>query len=616
MADRASLSRESAVARIESLNETAWALRISETKQALEHSKDAVRLARRHRYPAGRAHALRNLAACLSELGNYAESLKEATAALRLFEKLPFPSDRLTDKTQGKADTLTLIGTAHYRLNQYDDALSAYSDAAKLYRQLGDTPGESAIASHIGNLHLLQSHYEQSLSHFLTSLRLIENTGDRVNREREARTLNNIGNVYYYLGDFQTALDYFFKSLRIKEDIGYTRGKANAFSNIANVYEQLGDFETALAYHHQALTIYTAAGDKQGETLALNNIGTNHEKGGRFAEAIPFFSKSLSLSEQSGNQSSLGIAAHNLGCVYSRLGKTAQAQTYLVRALDVRRQIRDRRGEADSLLELGKLSLSEEKSDRDFGKLNDRDFGKLNASAIESLSQALAIGEELGAKALIYEAHESLAACYEAKGDTAQAIHHYRNFHTVQQQVFGEKNMLSIRRLQASFNIQQAEREREVYRLKAERLELEMAQQENALRSLSLSLVQKNESLHRIRREAKELEKELTNTLKTSVRQLLQTVERCLDSREEWKTFEAQFSEGYQTFTHTLSEKFPSLTPTELKICALLKINLTNKDIAQLLVTSVRNIEGHRYRLRKKFKLSAEANFISFLASL
>jgi len=65
-----------------------------------------------------------------------------------------------------------------------------------------------------------------------------------------------------------------------------------------------------------------------------------------------------------------------------------------------------------------------------------------------------------------------------------------------------------------------------------------------------------------------------------------------------------------------LAERCPRLTPTELKVCALLKINLSNKEVGKLLSVSLRNVESHRYSIRKKLGLPSETNLSSYLAGL
>ena len=53
-------------------------------------------------------------------------------------------------------------------------------------------------------------------------------------------------------------------------------------------------------------------------------------------------------------------------------------------------------------------------------------------------------------------------------------------------------------------------------------------------------------------------------------------------------------------FLRALSCRYPALTMTELRVCGLICLDLTCREISTVEGTSIRNIENHRYRIRKK----------------
>jgi DNA-binding CsgD family transcriptional regulator len=56
-----------------------------------------------------------------------------------------------------------------------------------------------------------------------------------------------------------------------------------------------------------------------------------------------------------------------------------------------------------------------------------------------------------------------------------------------------------------------------------------------------------------------------------------------------------------------------NLSPAEIRLCCLLKLNLPSKDIAAILSISPDSLRIARYRLRKKLNLDAKANLNTFL---
>jgi ligand-binding sensor domain-containing protein/DNA-binding CsgD family transcriptional regulator len=87
-------------------------------------------------------------------------------------------------------------------------------------------------------------------------------------------------------------------------------------------------------------------------------------------------------------------------------------------------------------------------------------------------------------------------------------------------------------------------------------------------------------------------------------------------SDDDWNRFALYFDEVHNNFLSTLKTKYPQLSPTDLKLCAYLRLNLSSKEIAQLLNISLKGVEVSRYRLRKKIGLATEINLNDFLGKI
>ena len=97
------------------------------------------------------------------------------------------------------------------------------------------------------------------------------------------------------------------------------------------------------------------------------------------------------------------------------------------------------------------------------------------------------------------------------------------------------------------------------------------------------------------------------------VKQIKERLSKVPESQMKWEEFDHEFKAVHPEFLANIAKAFPKLTPMERKICALLRLNLTSVDIAKLLFLSERNIENHRYRLRKKLGIDSNANVHEFL---
>jgi DNA-binding CsgD family transcriptional regulator len=117
--------------------------------------------------------------------------------------------------------------------------------------------------------------------------------------------------------------------------------------------------------------------------------------------------------------------------------------------------------------------------------------------------------------------------------------------------------------------------------------------------------------------ELKENISELKKTSDAAVSKQLNNLDKLVDSRlnidKDWEDFRMHFEQVHQDFFKLLKEQCPDLSSGELKLCALIKLNMNMKETAAILGISSESVKTARYRLRKKLQLSHEENLIDFI---
>ena len=129
-----------------------------------------------------------------------------------------------------------------------------------------------------------------------------------------------------------------------------------------------------------------------------------------------------------------------------------------------------------------------------------------------------------------------------------------------------------------------------------------------------MALVKKNETLQDIKHELALNKDSFDNQY--AFKKILKKVDSSIAHKDEWKVFEYNFNQVHEDFFKSLKAKHDNLTPKDLKICAYIKMNLSNKEIAPLLNVSIRGLETHRYRLKKKLDLENEISLSDYLINL
>lgn len=170
------------------------------------------------------------------------------------------------------------------------------------------------------------------------------------------------------------------------------------------------------------------------------------------------------------------------------------------------------------------------------------------------------------------------------------------------------------REAEAKLEAERINEQQRIQRMRSEMLERELQNKNNELTLQTTALVKRNEAiqsiLEELDRQKETLGDRYPNKLYARMRSL---VESTLNNQSDWLQFEAYFNSAHNSFMDRLREQYSDITAGDLRICCLLRMNLSTKEIASLMNVSVRAIEIRRYRLRKRLALDADTNLVDFL---
>ncbi len=155
------------------------------------------------------------------------------------------------------------------------------------------------------------------------------------------------------------------------------------------------------------------------------------------------------------------------------------------------------------------------------------------------------------------------------------------------------------------------EQDERMAKLEKEKLEKEIRGKQNELARTTMSVAKKNELILELKDLMLVNKDAFPN--KRRYRSLTKKLDSSINEDEDWKQFEMNFKELHNDYFENLLKQYPKLTPKDLKLCAYLKMNLSTKEIAPLMAITVRGVEIHRYRLRKKLEIDSSQNLSSFL---
>jgi DNA-binding CsgD family transcriptional regulator len=174
-----------------------------------------------------------------------------------------------------------------------------------------------------------------------------------------------------------------------------------------------------------------------------------------------------------------------------------------------------------------------------------------------------------------------------------------------------------FKELEENLRREALEAEKEVIRLRNEKLNAEMKLKDKELANNTMQMIQKSKSLTGIKKELSMIGKQIRDQkIKDHLSFLIRKINREIDTENQWKVFEESFENVHDEFLNRLKSKYPDLSPREMKLCAYLRLNISSKEIATLMNISTRGVEISRYRLRKKLGISHETNLTQFIMSI
>ncbi|MEQ9286772.1 MAG: triple tyrosine motif-containing protein [Cyclobacteriaceae bacterium] len=154
----------------------------------------------------------------------------------------------------------------------------------------------------------------------------------------------------------------------------------------------------------------------------------------------------------------------------------------------------------------------------------------------------------------------------------------------------------------------------QIAKLKTEKLKAEVEHKNKELATSAMLLINKNEFISEIKNSLNAvLKKKSIPERSKELSKIIKNIDKNKTKDNDWEHFEFHFDRVHGDFSERLKTEFPNLSPQERRLSAYLRMNLSSKEIANLLNISVRGVEISRYRLRKKLGIAREVNLAEYI---
>lgn len=450
------------------------------------------------------------------------------------------------------------------------------------------------------------------------------------NEKEVAGVLINVANCYGELGDLEQSMKMHLRSLRIQEKLGITGySLANNYFNIGILHTDLKDPAESLKWQRKARNIYVELDDEFSVMEVDYSIALNLFDIDSVDQAQKILDRLEVYFRKNKNVYLLTDVLLESGKNFHLAGDLHKAETYFQEALSLAKESEDESVFGILYNKLYGLYLSK-------GELN-----KAKSYAISSYENSLRFDKKRDQVVDL----ENLASISEEMGEYQQSISYHKKYKLLHDSILGQEKIKAIKELETKYETEKKEQEILLLEEKAKRnniernaliggilclgiilftfiyamrlrlqkakiakakvdqeltfsnKELDFKKQE--LTAYALQIAHKNEVLEGIKINVSNIKEDNSRALQ----QIVNTINFNQNDDNTWDGFRAKFQSIHKDFESNLKKNYPDVSSNELRLMSLIKMNLSNKEIANILNISNDGIKKARYRLRKKLGL-------------
>ncbi len=563
------------------------------------------------------------------------EGLKLAKNTLKLSHELNYDL--------GIATANKNLGRYFSRRHNLDSATYYLNESLDKFTQLNNSHQIGLVKYYLINALFKRGKYEKA--HFEIDKNLEYYNAVKKDSALLLRLRKMKANVYMRQTKYDLGIREAFIATDIAKKINDQRELLGCYTTIGNLYNYIIDDENSIKYQKKALEIGRKLNDKAAIATNLNNLGNSHYFIKKYDESLKYLFESLKISEELKRNGSIAITTFIIGRLYVETNRITKGMDYLNRSIHYSQNIV--KNPLYHVWGLNGLTTA---------------YIKLNKpkEAIELSNQSIHIANSIGNIDDLYLAYQNKTKALKLLGNYKKALENHKLYKNVYDSVYNMAKTKEIQRLTKNFETKEKEQqivlqENEIdlleqknkvsklqkslltgglflalgfiafgfygfrqrikrNKLEKEKVDAELTFKRKELTTHALHLAKKNEVLESLKLKAEEFKK--SEDIQQGYQQLIRTIDFDLKDDNNWENFSKYFQEVHTNFNSNVKQRFPNVTANELRLMALLKMNLSSKEIANILNISQEGIKKARYRLRKKLDISTEDSLQDLILSL
>jgi tetratricopeptide (TPR) repeat protein len=480
------------------------------------------------------------------------------------------------------------LGNVYKMQQSADKAIEYYFKALKIYEGKQNLLQVANTYNKIGGIYFDQANYEDAYNNYLIANKMHHKIG---NKPGMAATINNLGEVFKMKGMKDSAAFYYSKALNLNNLMGNKSMMGINYQNLGDLFLVNNEFDKALYYFNQAISMFNETNYREALGALNISMGDYFQKQGNYTKSIDHYQKAYALSNELNDKQKKAFSARGLAISFERLGNPQKALAFYKIYSE----------QKDSLLSIEKhRKLTEIQTKYAYEK--QRAEMQLQEEAIKSLEKS---------KDFNYIIRYLLGAGLLLMIIIGYLLLKRKDVNIKNERLRMDKEHELIQSKQALTEVELRNKS-----LEKNKLEEDLKYKTHNLMNLAMHISQKNEFLAEIKQCLKETKHLSGHDKELKISDLIIKINQQTRLNKDLKHFQTEIEQTNKEFFLKLKQVCPELTQNEKQLAALLRINLSSKEIASLNNISVKAIEMGRYRLRKKLGIENNENLTNYLQKL
>ena len=494
------------------------------------------------------------------------------------------------------------IGSTYEEMGYNEKALPYYYKSLRLSEKINDQKGLARVLNNIGKYYVLNSEFEKGKEYI--SLALYINKKNR-NNKFCFDNLINLSAIYIAKNQYDTAMIYAENALLLAQKYHWLEEESMVHVNIAEILSNKGNLSKTKEHLLKAVQIQKENNYLYNLALTYNALSDYYKGEGRIDSAFKYANDSYHLACETNIFYLKNMATNQLYKIYEAKNQVDSALHYAKLSYEYHDSIYNI--ESKNKIEQLKIVYEVEKKEEKIELLTEKASIQkrmqimLTTGLILSLLLIVLLFFVLKTRIRLVKQKQLLI---EKNKEIAQlAIKEKEN----QNRLLMEENKRE--EIEKKFYKEKFDKEAEIRLLEEEKFKNDIKHKNQELSTAILLINNKNEVLTNLKERISKPEfmenKEING--------LINEIDSNIQLESDWVQFKLHFEGVHPDFFKNLKADFSDLTENELKLCAYLKINLSTKEITQMLNITQAAIDKKRQRLRKKLNLDSRTSFVDFL---